>query len=475
MDNRYIKLAKNSGIMLAGNISSKVISFLLLPVYTKFLSTAAYGESDMISVYASILLAVITCCVADGMFVFPKKENEEGKAKYFTSGLLFVIGTFSLLALLLFALDLIFDRESTSGGILLLDKWWIYLLSFSMFTQQYCQQFTLSLEKTVCYSLTGVVMTILLAVLAIILLPIYGLPGYLWSLIIANFGAALFSFITSKSYLFFSFKSLDYQYIKNLLGYGVPLIPNSIMWWLVNGLNRPLMEHYLGLSAIGIFAVASRFPSVLTVIFQVIGQGMSISVIDEFNKKDFNEFYNRILKILTVSVLFVGVVLSLGSKIIIRVFAAAEYFEAWKYMPMLTLAVIFQCMGGFVGNVFMAEKKSKFFFYSSFWASLASILLTILLINVWGITGVCIAVIGSFLTLFVMRVYYAWKHINLFSIKYYTLSFILYLSVVVLITLECNIFIIIAAVSIFLMAMFLMNKKDIMALVYSLKSHLKKQ
>lgn len=45
----------------------------------------------------------------------------------------------------------------------------------------------------------------------------------------------------------------------------MPLVPNNIMWWLVSALNRPVMEIYLGMEAIGLFAVANKFPSVFPV------------------------------------------------------------------------------------------------------------------------------------------------------------------------------------------------------------------
>lgn len=45
-----------------------------------------------------------------------------------------------------------------------------------------------------------------------------------------------------------------------MLSYSMPLVPNNIMWWLVSALNRPVMEIYLGMEAIGLFAVANKFP-----------------------------------------------------------------------------------------------------------------------------------------------------------------------------------------------------------------------
>lgn len=444
--------------MLAGNLSSKLISFVLLPVYTHYLSTAAYGESDMINVYASILLSLITCCVADGMFVFPKKEDENGKKGYFTSGLVFVVCSFIIVAFFLSLLDKIFENQQ---GVLLLDKWWIFLMSFSMFICHYFQQFALSLEKTLLYSVSGVVLTILMAALAIILLPIFGLPGYLLSIIFANVGSALFLLISCRQYNYISPRHLDKDYLKRLLNYGIPLIPNSAMWWLMNGLNRPIMEVHLGLSAIGIYSVAYKFPTVLSMLFQVISHSMSITVVDEYGKPDFNVFYNRVLRVLTMSVLLVGTILCVLSKWLIVVFADAEFFSAWQYMPVLTLAVIFQSMGAFIGNIFMAEKQSKYFFYSSIWGAGASILFTILFVYLWGLYGVCIAIAASFLVMFVLRVFYAWDKINLFSIYYYLTSFVSYTIIVILITLDVSTILIVLGLIAYLFVTFLNNKKEV--------------
>ena len=459
MDTRYKKLAQNSVIMLVGNLSSKLISFLLLPVYTHYLSTEAYGESDMVNIYASIVLAIITCCVADAMFVYPKSEDDEGKKSFFSSGIAFTFITFIFLAVII-SLGGFFSFPY-KAGVLWEDRWWIYLMAMSMFVQQYCQQFTLSLERTINYAVSGIVLTVLMAVLAILLMPIYGLMGYLLSIIAANVGSGMFSFFTSRSYKYVSLGHIDKIYTRKLLAYGMPLIPNSLMWWVVNGINRPFMEVQLGLSAIGIYAVANRFTSVLSMVFQVLGKGMSISVIEEFNKDDFNYFYNRILKVLTLAVLVMGGFLCLFSKPIINIFTDLEYHSAWQFLPLLTLAVIFQCMGGFLGNIFMAEKKSKYFFYSSFWSALTSLILTILLIKPLGLYGVCLAIVLSFFVIFITRVIYAWKHISSFYIPYYVFIFFLYILFVTLVTVDIAIYIQVIFLLFFLSVAYLFNKDDL--------------
>ena len=69
------------------------------------------------------------------------------------------------------------------------------------------------------------------------------------------------------------------------------------MWWLVSALNRPIMEANLGMHAIGLFAVANKFPAILTMIFAVFSTSWQISVIEEYEKDGYSHFFNNVFRI----------------------------------------------------------------------------------------------------------------------------------------------------------------------------------
>ncbi len=415
MDKRYKRLGKNTFIVFVGNAGSRLIGLLMLPYYTSHLSTAAYGASDIISTYASILLSLVTCCIADGIFIFPHDANQEERTKYFSSGLLFTLSSFFIWALVAFCLHKCFS------GFISENAWWIYGLTLSQFLQIYIQQFTRSIDKMTIYSVTGIVQFASIAGFAFLFLPNYGLSGYLWSLILANIVAALFSFLMSGAKQYFSFSSISKSHLMDLLKYGIPLIPNTIMWWLINGINRPIMEVNLGLDAVGVYAVASKIPAILSMLFIIFSNAWTITMLEEFGKPDFNLFFNRTVKLLFFVMSIGAVLLIISSKLLISVFASNEFYDAWRYVPVLTIGVLFQSMSGIVGGVFSAEKKSKYFFYSSIWGAASSLIFTIIGVHLLGLMGVSIAVSGSFLCMAIVRIYYAWKHINLFNIKYYVI------------------------------------------------------
>ncbi len=86
---RYQTLFKNTSFIMIGGALSKVISFIMLPLYTLWLNPSDYGLSDIISIYASLLVSIATLGIAEAMFVFPKGAETEDQKKYFSSSIIY--------------------------------------------------------------------------------------------------------------------------------------------------------------------------------------------------------------------------------------------------------------------------------------------------------------------------------------------------------------------------------------------------
>ena len=468
MDSRYKKLGKNTVLVFAGSAGSKLITLLMLPYYTRMLSTADYGISDLVYTYSGIMLSIMSCCIADAIFIFPKNADLTARKQYFTSGILFSILSFLLWSIVT-GIIANYGGEDTFSRY----AWWIFALTLSSFFQSYMQQFSLSIERMGVYSFTGIVHVICLAGFAFLLMPSLGLEGYLLSMVISNVLTGIFSVFAAGSFRYFNFRYLSKPHLADLLKYGFPLIPNTIMWWIVNGVNRPIMEAELGLDAVGIYAVANKFPAVLTMLFLVFSNAWNISILEEFNKPDFNLFFNKTVKLLFLGMSFFSVIFIMSSKLIVKIFAAPEFYDAWKYMPVLTVGILMSCMSGLIGSIFSAEKKSKYFFYSSIWGATISLVLTIFGVKFLGLMGVCIAVAMSFLSMVIVRLKYAWKYINLFEIRYYIIMLFLIICACVDVLLTDSTIIIIAIGLVIIVVMFFVNRNQSKVFISSLVKYLK--
>lgn len=81
--NKYKRLGKNTFLVFIGNTGSKLIALVMLPFYTSWLSVEDYGVTDIINVYVSFLVSIVSCCIAESIFIFPKGQKVEKQKAIF--------------------------------------------------------------------------------------------------------------------------------------------------------------------------------------------------------------------------------------------------------------------------------------------------------------------------------------------------------------------------------------------------------
>lgn len=415
---KYTQLARNTILVFGGGIGSKLITLFMMPLYTRWLSVDGYGTMDLITIYVTLLVSIVSFCIPEALFVFPCGESKDKQKGFFTSGLVFNFGTV-ILAFIVFSTLYILSNNYSWNNSFTDNIWLIYIMLITTILQQQVQQFTRSTNHMIVYSLTGLVYTLCVLIMSFYFVKQYGVSGYVLCITLANVISAIYCFIFSKIYEYISISSYNIEFIKEMLKYSIPLIPNSIMWWLVNALNRPVMEGELGMHDVGIYAVASRFPAVLSVLFTMFTASWQISAIEEFKSEGYSVFYNRIFKLSFNVLVCILMGIALSSKLLVGIFADVDFYDAWMYIPILTLATFISCMSAFVGVNFSASRTSKYFLYSSLFGALASICLNFMLIPVLKMWGACIAVLMSFGIIAILRIYYSKKFVQIEDRIYY--------------------------------------------------------
>lgn len=428
---KYSRLGKNTILVFLGNAGAKLIGLIMLPFYTRWLSVEDYGLTDVLGVYVSLLIGVVSCCIGESLFIYPKKVDNRQKEQYFSTGILFIIGMM-FIAAIFFLLFQHYGSIYKVHNSFFDNIWLIYSMIACMLLQQTIQQFTRSLDKMVVYSITGIVVTVCTAIYSFLLIPHYGVYGYVASMNLAYLSGALYSFLASGSYNLFHLCTFSKEKCMEMLRYSVPLIPNGIMWWLVSALNRPILEMNTGLYGIGIFAVANKISGIVTTLFTIFCSSWQISVIEEYGKEGFSKFYNGIFRVVIGAVFLVFFIMTMFSRFLVTIATSSDYFEAWHYIPVLVLGAVSSSISAMGGTVYSAVKKSKYYFYSSFWGAIVAIFFNIILIPLIGVLGASISVVLSFTAMAVSRIYYAWQYVHIEKmIKYIEMYIISILSVII--------------------------------------------
>ncbi|MBO5210681.1 MAG: polysaccharide biosynthesis C-terminal domain-containing protein, partial [Clostridia bacterium] len=106
---------------------------------------------------------------------------------------------------------------------------------------------------------------------------------------------------------------------------------------------------------------------------------------------------------------------------LIKILTTESFYSAWKFVPMLSLAMVFSAFANFMGSVYVVEKRSKNSFLTTMVGAGVNILLNFILIPKIGSQGAAIATFVSYLAVFIIRTFDAKKYIP-FKTHFVTVS-----------------------------------------------------
>lgn len=391
---KYQKLALNSILFAVGNFGSRLISFIMLPLYTFALSPGEFGISDLLLTTISLLLPIISFNIFEAVLRFGMDESINNKA-VITNGLIVSFVNSGVLLLLLPIFN-VFDIQY-SGFI-------VAILIVQLF-QSLLSQFAKSENEIKLYAVNGMLLSFLLALSNFILLVYFklGISGYLWSILIANFISNVYLSRKMKIREAIDLKLRNFLLIKEMLKYSVPLVPNSIALWVSNTASRYFILYFLGSTMNGIFAVANKIPTLLGVLNTIFFQSWQMTAIEEFESNEKSEFYSKIFNMFAKLLFFCSTIIIFFLKPTLYFVVSNDFFESWRYVPFLLLSVIYSSFSGFLGTNYIAAKQTKGAFYTTIVGATINTILNFILIPTLGLSGAGISSAVSFFCLWMIR------------------------------------------------------------------------
>jgi O-antigen/teichoic acid export membrane protein len=389
-----------------GTFGSKLLVFFMVRFYTGYLTTEQYGIADLITQTANLLLPIISVGITDGVFRFAIDSKIDRKS-VFSSGVYTI--TLGGLAFALIV-PILWITHQFDGYI-----WLIVLYTMFSCYHSLCSKYIRACGSTAFFAIQGIVNTSLVIVLNILFLAVFnfGVTGYVLSVAIADLLSTLLIVVRDKLWRDVTFK-VDKTVLKEMLRYSIPMIPATIFWWVTSVSNRYFVNGFFGADANGIYAVAYKIPTLLTLISTVFMQAWQFSAVleSENDRKAHIDFFSKVWgSFQSVMFLVAGVVTALSVPLI-KILTTESFYGASKYIPMLTAAMVYSAFANFMGSVYVVEKRSKNSFLTTMVGAIATLVLTLLLIKTpLGVQGAAIATFVSYLLVFVIRAINASKYI----------------------------------------------------------------
>ncbi len=420
------RLIKTTGIYFLGTVGTKLISFLLLPLYTACLLPSQYGRYDVNITYATLLSSVCFLDIWTGImkYMFENKENERqfnvvycGIVIFFTSAIFYI--------LLMLAFGFLWKTEYLLG---------VVAYGFFLCLQNLYGYLARAYGKNLLFIFTGIISTACNAALNILLLVVL---GWDYRALYVSFSTGIMVqciILEMNLQLIKSFrrKYLDKDTMICLLRFSLPLCVNSLCYWLLTGYNRIIIEKEIDSSANGYYAVACKFGGILLLVSSCFSMAWQELAYSKYGKdKDTGRFYSYATE-LYIKVLFCGFFVMTPLIYLIFPYLVDEGYEAAKQMiPVNMLATLSGILFIFLANIISTYKKNNIVFLSTLAASIVNMTILHLLIKQIGAEAANIALLAGYVVSDGIRICIIRKEID-YHLKWNIFGYLLPFTAVIL-------------------------------------------
>ena len=395
---RSSKFVKDIGIYAIGNIGSKIITFLMVPMYTHYVDKSDFGYYDLCFTWCLLLMPFVTLQLRDGAFRFLLDCDNDTRRKRIVTFVSRTLISTTILSCLITAALALFTNIQYLGYALGM------LLAMS-FQEVYSQVFR-GLRNNRAFVTVGI-----LSALGIGLFSIFFVVGLGWGIkgiFLANILARVLALIIVEARVRLITRNTRWsissrEVAHDILRYTLPLLPGSLCWWLTGSSDRLFITHFLGLDVNGVYAVATRFTGIIYTLAVIYYQAWQETAILQYNSPDRDRFFSRMFSsyITLLGLIFVGYVFLL--KVNYGWMVAEQYHESLNFIYPLGLSAVIFAAAAFFDMGYQCAKDTKRTLPAIVLSAAINVVLNFLFIKPLGVYGVIVTQLVTYLVLFIYR------------------------------------------------------------------------
>ena len=431
--NRSKELLKNSLILSLGILTPKLISLLILPILTTYLTTSEYGNYDLVVTIVSFIVPVITLQIQQAAFrnLIAKRGDGDSQRRIVVTSILFVVFVSFISAPITFLVFYLYKFDNVINIC-------ICIMVFGESLYLLTGQIIRGLGKNVTYTAGVVTYSVVnfAGVVIFILALRLGLMGVILSVTVAYLLSAVLLFTRTLSLCGFKLKDASLNELKELLIFSSPIVPSSISLWVVNLSDRILVIHYLGSSINGIYAVANKIPTLFATLYNVFNLAWTETAAKAADEeRNPEKYYSSMFSFLFT---FLGGIMLLVFALIpvfYKIFINTQFHGAHMHTVILCFGVFFNSIVAFYASIYIAIRRTKQIGVSSAVGAILNFFINILLIRHIGLYAASISTALSYFIIMmvrgvslqkVLKLSYKWNEIIIGSILFAVSGILVY-------------------------------------------------
>jgi O-antigen/teichoic acid export membrane protein len=402
------QLGKHTLVYTAGIIIGKIASFVMLPVYTRFLTPSDYGVLELLSMTIDVIGMIASVGIVTGVFKFYSEETEQKQKNLIisTAGMSAVgLAAITSIAGILTAPLLTRLVFGVHGNPLYMR---MYFLIYFLQTFEYVPFLLIRVQnRSVLFVLLNAGKLVLLLSLNILLVVHLNLriEGVLLGNILATTTTALVlsAYMIREVGLHFSREKFT-----RMLHFGRAIVPWSLASFVLVFSDRLFLNYYSNTTKVGLYSLAYKFAFLLSVMaytpFETVWTAQRFEVVKQPNAE---EIFSSVFLYVNVVLGTIALVICLFIRDFLAVMSSRAFLSAYLLVPVLVSAQVIFVWSAYWTTGIYVKGHTRVMATGAFILVPLTLLLNFLMIPKFGAFGAAFATTAAYAARFAWIYYHS--------------------------------------------------------------------
>ena len=351
-------MGRNWFVYGISSVASRLVGFLLLPVYTRVLTPEEYGIRAMVTLGVDVVGMLFSLGIGVAMVRFYSGEDDRRRPEAISTG--FIVGATILGLGVMIAMTM----APLLAGLVLGDRVYAPYLRLGLVSLYALNVFELGLVAlrirqragtVALLSLATLLGTVTLNIVFVVVLR-WGVWGILYSEIITF--AIMAAMLSARTLRDFGHR-VSWQLARRMMAYGAPLTLMPFAWLAINRSDTIFLAHVSSLADVGVYSLALQYAQVLLV--AVVYPFRDVWDVNQFlldGTAEGRRLYRRIFHVFTTLVIGTALAGAIIAPEVIRLMAAPRFHGAASVVPLLLAAHVVTGMSLFFNSGLLVKNRT---------------------------------------------------------------------------------------------------------------------
>jgi len=382
-ENHYKRLASDIIIFIIGTVLAKAIQFILMPLYTTYMTPEEYGVAELTNYLSELFFPISTLCIYEAAFRF-SVDTDFDNNRLATAVAKVMIRSIFIGLTVTIVCKFVFHYQYA---------FYLYFILYAYSLRMCVAYYVRGNGYSMIFAMSGVVYALSLSAFNFLFLIIFrkSVNGYLLSIGLSDCVSVIYLVWRGKIFQDIIFKTDSKDDLKILFKYCIPLIFYNVLYWFTTVSGRYILQWFTDFSTAGKYVAAIKISAVINMFQQAIYLAYQLNSSRVFNEDKREKYYTEITNLFISLYCTIGAVVVCCTPILAKITLKNDFYDARIYLPAIILAALINCISSMLGTMYSTYKKTHRMVGVSIIGAGINIAFSIVLTPIIGTWGVCIA------------------------------------------------------------------------------------